>query len=175
MDRNTLKTIFSSDKMDWRTPKGLITYLQQAKGPFHLDAAANETNHVCDRWLGPGGMWENGLSDRPWRGRNIWLNPPYGKDVGEWVRRAWVESQMATDHHPKTVTVLIFARTDTQWWHDWAMRASKITFIKGRLTFYREGSKGEAAPAPSALLTFARNLTPYPTIHSLELAPEHRR
>ena len=172
MNENDRKVMFSSKQMDWQTPLGVFHHIERRMGRFDMDAAANESNHLCDRWIGPGGEWEDALTDRPWEGNKIWLNPPYGRNVGEWVKRAWVESRMVPNRH---VCVLIFARTDTKWWHEWAMRAGLIELIEGRLTFHRHGIRGDAAPAPSALLHFGNHFSPFPHVCSTKLAPEDRR
>lgn len=73
------------------------------------------------------------------------MNPPYGRAIGKWMRKAY-ESSLAG----ATVVCLVPARTDTRWWHDYAMRG-EIEFIKGRLKF---GSAKANAPFPSAVVTF---------------------
>lgn len=87
----------------------------------------------------------NGL-ETPWFGR-VWLNPPYGRETGAWVRKL-------ADHGDGIA--LTFARTDVAWWHDTVPRASAVCFIKGRLTFIP--GEGQSAPGnsggPSALIAF---------------------
>jgi hypothetical protein len=70
------------------------------------------------------------------------MNPPYGRDIGKWMKKAYESGA--------TVVCLVPARTDTKWWHDYAMKG-KITFIKGRLKF---GSALNSAPFPSAVVVF---------------------
>ena len=48
------------------------------------------------------------------------------------------------------VVCLVPARTDTKWWHDYAMRGN-IEFLKGRLKF---GNAKSCAPFPSAIVIF---------------------
>ena len=71
------------------------------------------------------------------------MNPPYGRKIGAWMRKA-LESNT-------TVVCLVPARTDTKWWHDYAMKASEIRFVKGRLKF---GDSKNSAPFPSAIIVF---------------------
>ncbi len=73
------------------------------------------------------------------------MNPPYGRDIGQWMRKAWEESRKGC-----TVVCLVNARTDTRWWHDWAKRG-QVFFIKGRLKF---GDGKMSAPFPSCLVVF---------------------
>lgn len=88
---------------------------------------------------------EDGLT-RPWEGR-VWLNPPYGKEAGTWLRKL-------ADHGDGIA--LVFARTDVRWWHDAVPNASAVCFVRGRLTFI--AGAGQSAPGnsggPSALIAF---------------------
>lgn len=89
---------------------------------------------------------DNGLKKK-WHGR-VWLNPPYGTQVGHWLARA-------AEH--KNVTALVFARTETRPWHRhvWP-HAHSILFVEGRLWFYTvDGTRGRwDAGAPSAVIAY---------------------
>lgn len=80
------------------------------------------------------------------------MNPPYGKEISKWMKKAF-ESVMNED--AELVCCLVPARTDTAWWHDYAMMG-EITFIRGRLKF---GGSKNGAPFPSAVVVF-RNFKP---------------
>lgn len=88
---------------------------------------------------------EDGMAS-PWWGR-VWLNPPYGREAGGWVRKL-------ADHGDGIA--LVFARTDVAWWHDAVPRASAVCFVRGRLTFV--AGAGQSAPGnsggPSALVAY---------------------
>ncbi len=73
------------------------------------------------------------------------MNPPYGREIGKWMEKAFHESCNGA-----TIVCLVPSRTDTKWWHDYAMRG-EITFIRGRLRF--SGHKN-SAPFPSAIIVF---------------------
>jgi hypothetical protein len=73
------------------------------------------------------------------------MNPPYGRDIGNWMKKAYESSLLGA-----VVVCLVPARTDTKWWHDFAMKG-EITFIKGRLKF---GNSKNSAPFPSAVVVF---------------------
>ena len=77
------------------------------------------------------------------------MNPPYGRTIGQWIRKAWESSRNGA-----TVVCLLPARTDTLWWHDCVSRATEIRFLKGRLRF--EGA-ANSAPFPSAVVVFRRD------------------
>lgn len=74
------------------------------------------------------------------------MNPPYGRAISAWVRKAW-ESHVLNG---ATVVCLLPARTDTRWWHDYCMRG-RITFVRGRLKF---GGSPHPAPFPNAVVVF---------------------
>jgi phage N-6-adenine-methyltransferase len=128
---------FSSARRDYETPPDLFAALDQI---FHftLDVCATHRTAKCGRYYTPE---QDGLS-RPWRGM-VWCNPPYGRGIGRWVRRA--------TEADATVVCLIPARTDTQWWHRYVIPHGRITYLRGRLAF--RGSNNWA-PFPSAIVVF---------------------
>jgi hypothetical protein len=73
------------------------------------------------------------------------MNPPYGREIRHWMRKAFESARAGA-----TVVCLIPARTDTDWWHRYAIRG-EIRFLKGRLKF---GDAPQAAPFPSAVVVF---------------------
>jgi site-specific DNA-methyltransferase (adenine-specific) len=74
------------------------------------------------------------------------MNPPYGREITQWVKKAWEESQKGA-----TVVCLLPARTDTRWFHSYVLGKAEIRFIKGRLKF--EGAKN-SAPFPSMIVIY---------------------
>jgi site-specific DNA-methyltransferase (adenine-specific) len=130
---------------DWATPQALFDQLDEIHN-FTLDVAASSSNHKTAKWFGldhNNPALRDGLT-MSWAGENVWCNPPYGRVIKEWVKKAHQESQHAS------IVMLLPARTDTQWFHDYAIR-HKVTFIKGRLKF---GNGQVAAPFPSILVEF---------------------
>lgn len=83
-----------------------------------------------------------------WSGETVFCNPPYGRKVtGEWVKKCFDESP-----HCKNIVMLIPARTDTKWFHQYIYhKAKEIRFVKGRLKF---GECKDAAPFPSMVVVF---------------------
>lgn len=131
---------FSSASDDWATPPDFFSTVAAEFGPFTLDACASKANAKCRRYFTAA---QDGLSRR-WAGR-VWMNPPYGRVIGQWMRKAY-ESSVAG----ALVVCLVPARTDTAWWHDFSMKG-EIRFIRGRLKF---GAHRNSAPFPSALVIF---------------------
>jgi phage N-6-adenine-methyltransferase len=134
---------FSSKSVEWGTPPEMFDFWDQEFG-FNLDACATPDNAKCRSYFT---RQENGLRQR-WTGR-IWCNPPYGREIGLWVRKAW-ESVKRGD--AELVVLLVPARTDTAWWHDYCMRG-EIRFLQGRVQFV---GATHGAPFPSAVIVFRR-------------------
>lgn len=133
--------MFSSKTDLWTTPQEFYNKLNEEFG-FTLDPASTHQNTKCKRHYT---IDEDGLK-QDWGGEVVFCNPPYGRSVGEWARKCYEESKK-----PDTrVVLLIFARTDTKWWHQYCMNG-EIRFVKGRLKF---GDSKNAAPAPSAVIIF---------------------
>ena len=83
----------------------------------------------------------------------MFCNPPYGRQIGEWVQKGYEESQKPGT----TVVMLIPSRTDTSYFHDYILhgKADEIRFLRGRLKFTDEdGNAKDAAPFPSAVIVW---------------------
>lgn len=124
----------------WSTPQAFFDSLNAEFG-FNLDVCALPENTKCSRFYSPA---DDGLS-QPWKG-TCWCNPPYGREISKWVRKAHESAQDGA-----TVVCLLPARTDTAWWHDYVAKAADIRFIRGRLKF---GNATHNAPFPSAVVVF---------------------
>lgn len=133
--------MFSSKTDMWETPQDLFDRLNQ-EFHFDLDVCATKENTKCPRFFSP---QDDGLK-QVWFGC-CWMNPPYGKTIGQWVQKAY---EFAADRGG-TVVCLLPARTDTKWWHDYCMKAAEIRFVRGRLKF---GNSNNSAPFPSAIVIF---------------------
>ena len=129
---------FSSAKHDWTTPVDLFHRLDRVY-QFDLDVASSEENALCKRFFTEA---DNGIA-QSWADSRVWCNPPYGRSIGVWTRKAAQEAERAV-----LIVMLVPARTDTSWWHD-AVKTARVEYIKGRLKF---GNSKNSAPFPSALL-----------------------
>jgi phage N-6-adenine-methyltransferase len=130
---------FSSKTDLHSTPQDFFDKLNKEFN-FELDVCALPDNKKCDRFFTPE---QDGLKQE-WTGV-CWMNPPYGRAIGSWMKKAY-ESML----RGATVVCLVPSRTDTKWWHDYAMKG-EIRFIKGRLKF---GEAKNSAPFPSAIVIF---------------------
>jgi len=131
---------FSSKTDLWATPQAFFDKVAAEHGPFDVDVCALPENAKAPVFFTPA---DDGLKQE-WRGR-CWMNPPYGRGIGDWMRKAYEASQAGAK-----VVCLVPARTDTAWWHDYAAKGA-VTFIRGRLKF---GDAASNAPFPSALVIF---------------------
>ena len=134
--------LFSSEREDWETPNDFFKALD-AEFRFTLDAAASRENHKCPKYFT---AEENALLQN-WGGETVWLNPPYGRNSGVGVKKAYEESQKPGT----TVVMLVPSRTDTAWFHDYSFGKAKIRFVRGRLKF---GKSKNSAPFPSLVAIY---------------------
>jgi len=135
--------LMSSNTDQWATPIELFEHYNQ-KFHFTLDVCASNWNYKCDEYFT---LEQDGLA-QDWSNEVCWMNPPYGRTIGNWMRKAYEESQFGA-----TVVCLVPARTDTAWWHDYAMKG-EIEFIRGRIKFVSPDGAKDAAPFPSAVVVF---------------------
>jgi len=130
---------FAHRSDEWATPDDLFAEID-AVFHFDLDACATAENAKCERFFAKD---QDALLQR-WHG-TVWMNPPYGRQIGAFMKKAYEESQ-----HGATVVCLVPSRTDTAWWHRYAKRG-QIIFLRGRLRF---GGSQTSAPFPSAIVVF---------------------
>lgn len=147
------KSLFSSTTGEWETPMDFFNKLD-SEFHFTLDPCATHRNAKCKIYFT---KQEDGLI-QDWSGHTVFVNPPYGRVIGKWVKKSYEEGQKTT------VVMLIPARTDTKWWHDYVMKAAEIRFVKGRLKF---GGSKNSAPFPSAIVVFKKHDRDYPLVRSV--------
>lgn len=136
--------MFSSKTDAWATPPAFFRELDE-EFHFNLDPCADEYNHKCDKYFT---VKENGLL-QDWGGSSVYVNPPYGREIGKWVEKAYRTNQ----EHGNLVVMLLPARTDTKWFHDFIYHKAKIRFIRGRLKF---GDSKNSAPFPSMVAIYEK-------------------
>ncbi|MEH6995411.1 DNA N-6-adenine-methyltransferase [Neobacillus drentensis] len=133
------KGLFTSKTDLWATPQVFFNKMNE-EFHFELDVCANDQNAKCEKYFTEemDGLKQN------WNGV-CWMNPPYGRGIYEWVKKAYESSLNGS-----TVVCLLPARTDTKWWHEYCMKG-EIRLVKGRLKF---GDSNNSAPFPSAVVIF---------------------
>ena len=138
------KVLFSSKEEKWATPQDFFDKLND-EFHFTLDAAASPDNAKCTNYFTEE---QDGLV-QSWGGHTVWCNPPYCRKTGLWVKKAYEEHQRTGC----TVVMLLPARTDVRWFHDYILGKAEIRFIKGRLKF---GGNKNSAPFPSIVVIYRR-------------------
>lgn len=133
--------LFSSNSDEWSTPQDLFDELD-AEFHFTLDPCATKQNAKCKKLYT---AEDDGL-EKSWGGCSVFVNPPYSK-IGQWVLKCYYEAQ----NDNTVVVMLIPARTDTRWFHDYIYHRAEVRFIKGRLKF---GDSKNSAPFPSMIVIF---------------------
>jgi phage N-6-adenine-methyltransferase len=138
---------FSSARHDWNTPRDLFADLHR-EFAFTIDVCATSESACLRRFLTER---DEGLM-HSWAGERVWCNPPYGRQIARWMEKVWTEAE-----HAELIVALVPSRTDTRWWHDYAMKADDIRFLRGRLRFVLMEAPGRVignAPFPSALVIY---------------------
>ncbi len=134
--------LFSSNSNEWATPQALFEELDR-EFHFTLDPCSTHENAKCKKHYT---AEEDGLK-QSWGGESVFANPPYGRELYKWVKKGWEESTKPNT----TVVMLIPARTDTRYFHDYILHRSEIRFIKNRL-YFNDGDG--RAPFPSMIVVF---------------------
>jgi len=141
MDKSSTKVMFSNKSDEWDTPQDFYDMLDE-KYNFTLDPCASATSAKCPVFFTED---MDGLS-RSWKGHTVFVNPPYS-DVKGWAKKCYEESK-----EDDTMTVMLIpSRTDTKYFNDFVMLATKIYFVRGRLKF---GNQKNCAPFPSMVVEF---------------------
>lgn len=136
--------MFSSRTDEWATPQSLFDELNN-EFHFDLDPCATSENHKCEMFFT---KYDDGLS-KEWGGHRVFINPPYGRQIKKWVQKAYEESQTKN-----TLCVLLLpARTDTKWFHDYIYGKAEVRFLRGRVKF---GEGKNCAPFPSMVVVYDR-------------------
>lgn len=134
--------MFSSKTDEWATPQDFFDQLDR-EFHFDLDPCADDHNHKCERYFtrandGLSHSWgERGFLQSPLRSRNCEMGAEIGRRKQE---------------KPNTLVVMLIpARTDTAYFHDYIYGKAEIRFVRGRLKF---GNAAQGAPFPSMVVIF---------------------
>ena len=138
------RVLFSSKETVWSTPQDFFNKLNE-EFDFTIDVCAPPENAKCKRYFTP----EDDALKQKWTG-TCFCNPPYGREIGQWVEKA---SKSADEG--ATVVMLLPARTDTKWFHNYVYGKAEIRFVAGRLKF---GGSKNSATFPSMVVIFRSEL-----------------
>jgi len=160
--------ILKAQKTNWETPRKFFDDLWNEFDGFDLDPACQKTDYTASRILAKGGIimipdddkpsileiQRDGLK-QPWHGK-VYLNPPYGDEEVNWIRKAYEETQ---NGNANLVVALLPVRTDTKRWHNYIHGKAQVRFIKGRLRFVGAPA---SAPFPSCIVIWRKPVTTTP-------------
>lgn len=133
--------LYSSRSEEWATPADFYATLDDEFG-FTLDPCATRLNAKCRNYYTKA---DNGLV-QDWGRHTVFCNPPYGRDIGDWVKKCFLAAKAGA-----TVVLLVHARTDTRFFHDWMYGKAELRFVRGRLKF---GDSSQSAPFPSLVAIY---------------------
>lgn len=166
-----LTTKPGASKTDYGTPTALYDRMD-ALFRFTIDLAAQPHNHKHARYYSPK---ENSLA-QSWETETGWLNPPYGRHIGDWMAKA----RDSAIEERAIICMLLPARVGSRWWRRYVLCAdgaagrlrssayvpetevlwlrweglvTGVHFLSGRVTF--DGDAEEAAPFDTALVWHA--------------------
>lgn len=158
MSKDNIKVLMSSDSVEWETPPELFKKLDKIF-KFTLDPCATKKNAKCKKFFTEK---QNGL-EQSWGGESVFVNPPYGRFVDEWVFKSFEEFSL----NNALVVMLLAARPETKRWQDLIfLKAKVICFMKKRVKFWlngkphmvkdrKTGKLKNGSPAfPSAIVVF---------------------
>ena len=130
----------SAITVEWETPQWLFDELHREFG-FTLDPCATHETAKCDKYFT---KEEDGLK-QSWDNEIVFMNPPYGRGLEKWVKKAYDSKAL--------VVGLLPVRSDTRWFHDHIYNDPnvEIRFLKGRVKFLN-GQRPQPAPFPSMVV-----------------------
>lgn len=128
---------------DWATPQELYDKLD-AEFHFNLDVCASDWNAKNINYFNE----ETDGLKQSWTGFTCFMNPPYGKVLNDWMKKAYEESQKGA-----TIVCLVPAATDTSWWHDYALKG-EIRYLRGRPRFVTKEKTWQQTFSPSVIVIF---------------------
>ena len=135
--------MFTSVSEEWATPQWLFDQLNE-EFHFTIDVCASKENAKVNRFFT---KEQDGLN-QDWTGETVWCNPPYGRQIKHWIYKAYKHFIGGG-----SAVLLIPARTDTAWFHDYVVDQAEVRFIRGRVKF--EGAKYNA-PFPSMVVIYKK-------------------
>lgn len=144
--RDKLAVHYSSATAEWSTPQDFFNKVGE-RFNFALDVCANANNNKTEKYYSQyeDGLVQDWVMDSAIEGGDVWMNPPYGRTIQKWVKKAYESSLEGA-----TVVCLLPARTSTRWFHDYCLKG-EVEFVRGRLKF---GGAKHNAPFPCMLVVF---------------------
>lgn len=117
---------YNGNGRDWATPPEVFAPLH-SEFDFTLDPCCTPETAKCARFFTEA---ENGL-EQDWTGERVFMNPPYGREIYPWTRKARTSGAL--------VVGLLPASCDLAWWHDDVVGHAEVRYIRGRVRFLTGG------------------------------------
>lgn len=117
---------YNGNGRNWQTPPEIFDPLHR-EFDFDLDPCATASSAKCKTFFTEA---QNGL-EQSWEGHRVFMNPPYGREVYAWTRKARTSGAL--------VVGLLPASTDLAWWHDDVVGHAKVRYLRGRVRFLTDG------------------------------------
>lgn len=130
---------YNGNGRNWETPPEVFGPLNE-EFRFTLDVAANAANAKCARFFTEE---QNGLA-QDWTGERVFLNPPYGKEIPPWTRKARDSGAL--------VVGLLPCACDLKWWHEDVVGHAELRYLLGRPRFLTGGPYRACSFAPSVVV-----------------------
>lgn len=136
------------EAQDWQTPPEFLRLVRDVFGcQIGLDPCTVDSNPTrAGTFMTPK---EDGLS-AAWAGAcPVFMNPPYGREIGLWTQHLAGHAYSSAFE----AIALLPARTDTKWWHRDVTTAAAVCFLRGRVRFVDAltGKQQGAGKFPSAV------------------------
>lgn len=136
---------YNGNGRHWETPPEVFAPLHAAFA-FTLDVCAQPTTAKVPRFFDE---TADGLS-RAWGGERCWMNPPYGREIYAWTRKARLEAALGA-----LIVGLLPASTDLAWWHDDILgHAEIVKWYRGRIRFLTGGPYRASGFFPSVAVVW---------------------
>lgn len=130
---------------NWATPPEIYEPLDAEFG-FTLDPCCTAATAKCAKFYTEA---DDGLA-QDWSGERVFMNPPYGREIPAWTRKARAEVERGA-----LVVGLLPASTDLAWWHEDVLAAgAEIRFVRGRIRFLMDGRRWANAFMPSVIVVW---------------------
>ena len=142
---SNIEAMLSSKDMSWGTPQDFFDKLNK-EFRFTLDPCATEETAKCEKFYTKD---DDGLS-KDWSDEVVFCNPPYGREIKKWVEKCYNENKI----NKTKIVLLVPARTDTIYFHEYIYHKAEIRFVKGRIKFVGKQQGSGSAPFPSILVIY---------------------
>lgn len=114
----------------WSTHRDVIDYMESRFGKYDLDAAADESNAVCAKFIDE----RSNCLNRWWgKGKHVWLNPPYSHPL------PFVMKSIEQMQHDNQIDILLPADNSTAWFSVAQKHAAEIIWIVGDVEIEKTG------------------------------------